>query len=185
MKKISFLSILGSGLLVLLVSSCEPKMTLQRYFLSAQENPEFTLIEVPVSLLGPVSENLNAEQRQTLSSIKKVSVLLYRNLENVDFIASQQLIINDFLASDGFQPLFSAKMKREAQATFMIRGDVNQIDEAVFFGYADDQGFILARILGNQMNPAAFMQLAESLEETNLDALTEGVLKQVLGETEL
>ena len=185
MKKMSFLSILGSGLLVLLVSSCEPKMTLQRYFLSAQENPEFSLIEVPVSLLGPVSENLNAEQQQTLASVKKVSVLLYRNPEKVDFIANQQVIINEFLASDGFEPLFSAKMKREAQATVMIRGDVNQIDEAVFFGYADDQGFILARILGNQMNPAAFMQLAESLEETNLEALTEGVLKQVLGETEL
>lgn len=185
MKKKSAISILATGVLVLLVSSCEPKMTLQRYFLSAQENPEFTLIEVPISLLGPVSENLNAEQRQTLSSVKKVSALLYRNPENIDFIASQQLVINDFLASDGFEPLFSAKMKREAQATVMIRGDVTQIDEAVFFGYADDQGFILARILGNQMNPAAFIQLAESLEETNLEALTEGVLKQVLGETEL
>ena len=71
MKKKYFLSILASGLLVLLVSSCEPKMTLQRYFLTVQENPEFSLIEVPVSLLGPVSENLNAEQQQTLASVKK------------------------------------------------------------------------------------------------------------------
>ncbi len=185
MKKKYFLSILASGLLVLLVSSCEPKMTLQRYFLTVQENPEFSLIEVPVSLLGPVSENLNAEQQQTLASVKKVSVLLYRNPEKVDFIANQQVIINEFLASDGFEPLFSAKMKREAQATVMIRGDVSQINEAVIFGYANDQGFILARILGNQMNPAAFMQLVETLKETNLEALTEGVLKQVLGETVL
>ena len=76
-------------------------------------------------------------------------------------------------------------MKREAQATVMIRGDVSQINEAVIFGYANDQGFILAIILCNQMNPAAFMQLVETLKETNLEALTEGVLKQVLGETVL
>lgn len=185
MKKNLFLSLLSSGLVAIMLSSCEPKMTLQRYFLSAQENPEFTLIEVPTSLLGPVAENLDTKQQETLLSIKKVSVLLYRNPENLDFIANQRVVINEFLRSDGFQPLFSAKMNREAQVTVMIKGDVSQIDEAVFFGYADDQGFVLARILGDQMNPVAFIQLAESLEETNLEALTEGVLQQVLGESEL
>ena len=170
---------------VTLMMSCQPAMTLQRYFLESQENVDFTLIEIPASLLGSNLEDLTPEQMTTFSSLRKVSVLMYRNAENKEFIASQQPLINSFLKSDGFEALVSARMKGEAQASILIRGAVDQIDEAVFFGFAEGEGFVLARILGEQMNPASFLQLVESLEESDFQFLTDSVLKDILGEEEL
>jgi hypothetical protein len=170
---------------VTLVTSCQPAMTLQRYFLESQENTDFTLIEIPASLLGGSLEDLTPEQMATFNSLRKVSVLMYRNAEKKEFIASQQSLINSFLKSDGFEALVSARTKGEAQASILIRGEVDQIDEAVFFGFAEGEGFVLARILGEQMNPAAFLQLADSLKESDFQFLSESVLKDILGEEEL
>ena len=170
---------------VIFVMSCQPVMTLQRYFIESQENTHFTLIEIPASLLGASLEDLTPEQTATFSSLRKVSVLMYRNTDNKEFIANQQTLINSFLKSDGFEALVSARMKGEAQASILIRGAVDQIDEAVFFGFAEGEGFVLARILGEQMNPAAFLQLADSLEESDFQFLSDSVLKDILGEEEL
>ena len=170
---------------VTLVTSCQPAMTLQRYFLESQENTDFTLIEIPASLLGGSLEDLTPEQMATFTSLRKVSVLMYRNAEKKEFITSQQSLINSFLKSDGFEALVAARTKGEAQASILIRGEVDQIDEAVFFGFAEGEGFVLARILGEQMNPAAFLQLADSLKESDFQFLSENVLKDILGEEEL
>lgn len=170
---------------VTLVTSCQPAMTLQRYFLESQENTDFTLIEIPASLLGGSLEDLTPEHMATFTSLRKVSVLMYRNAEKKEFIVSQQSLINSFLKSDGFEALVSARTKGEAQASILIRGEVDQIDEAVFFGFAEGEGFVLARILGEQMNPAAFLQLADSLKESDFQFLSESILKDILGEEEL
>ena len=170
---------------VTMVMSCQSSMTLQRYFLESQENADFTLIEIPASLLGASLEDLTPEQMATFSSLRKVSVLMYRNATEKAFIASQQSLINNFLKSDGFEALVSARMKGEAQASILIRGAVDQIDEAVFFGFAEGEGFVLARILGEQMNPAAFIQLADSLEESDFQFLSDSILKDILGEEQL
>ena len=177
-----FLAVLG---LVVFMFSCQPSMTLQRYFLESQENADFTLIEIPASLLSASLEDLTPEQKTTFSSLRKVSVLMYRNSEKKEFITSQQSLINSFLKSDGFEALVSARMKGEAQASILIRGVVDQIDEAVFFGFAEGDGFVLVRILGEQMNPAAFLQLADSLEESDFQFLSDSVLKDILGEEQL
>ena len=170
---------------VIFVMSCQPAMTLQRYFIESQENTDFTFIEIPASLLGASLEDLTPEQTATFSSLRKVSVLMYRDTDNKEFIANQQTLINSFLKSDGFEALVSVRMKGEAQASILIRGAVDQIDEAVFFGFAEGEGFVLARILGEQMNPAAFLQLADSLEESDFQFLSDSVLKDILGEEEL
>jgi hypothetical protein len=182
-KKLSiYLSLV---LLFVLSTSCEPKMTLQRYFYQAQENGDFLLIDLPTSLLGQSMDSLTEKQRETISSVRKVSALIYRDSSKGDFIKKQQAIINEFLESDGFKPLLVAKMNDEAQMSVLVQGSIDQIDEAVFFGYSDDQGFILARVLGNKMNPAAFYELASTIEESEFESLTQGMFKQFLGEQQL
>jgi hypothetical protein len=172
-------------LLVALSTSCEPKMTLQRYFYQAQENGDFMLIDLPTSLLGQSLDNLNDQQRETLLSVRKVSALIYSDASKADFIKQQQSVINEFLERDGFEPLLAMKMNDEAQVAILVQGSIDEIDEAVFFGYADDKGFILARVLGKNMNPEAFYELASTLEESEIESLTQGMFKQFVVEEQL
>ena len=176
-----FSSLLASLLLVLM-TSCESKITLQRYFYEAHQNNEFTIIELPASLLGSSLDELSEKQRETVASLRKLSVIIYRDSTNSEFLQEQHKIINEFLNRDGFKPFFDARMNDEAHVSIQVQGSLDQFDEAVFFGYADDQGFILARVLGDKMNPAAYMELATTLEESEFEALTQGLLKDVLRE---
>ena len=167
------------------MTSCESKMTLQRYFYEAQENNDFMIVELPASLLGSSLNELSKKQRATVASVRKVSAIVYKDSTRSEFLEEQRKIINAFLAHDGFEPLFAARMTDEAQVSIQVKGSIDQIDEAVFFGYADDQGFVLARVLGDKMNPAAFLELATTLEESEFEGLTQGLLKDILGEEEL
>ena len=176
---------LGLALFVSFSVSCEPKMTLQRYFYQAQENGDFMLFELPTSLLGQSFDGLSQEQIETLKSVRKLSALVYRNSLNSQFANEQRVIINEFLARDGFEPLFAAQMTDEAQIAIHIQGSIDEVKEAVFFGFADDQGFVLARIMGKDMDPAAFLALAKSLDERQFETLAEGVLKGIFGEEQL
>ena len=176
---------LGLALFVSFSVSCEPKMTLQRYFYQAQENGDIMLFELPTSLLGQSFDGLSQEQIETLKSVRKLSALVYRDSLNSQFANEQRVIINGFLARDGFEPLFAAQMTDEAQVAIHIQGSIDEVKEAVFFGYADDQGFVLARIMGKDMDPAAFLALAKSLDERQFETLAEGVLKGVFGEEQL
>ena len=73
---------LGLALFVSFSVSCEPKMTLQRYFYQAQENGDFMLFELPTSLLGQSFDGLSQEQLETLKSVRKLSALVYRDSLN-------------------------------------------------------------------------------------------------------
>jgi hypothetical protein len=136
-------------------------------------------------LLGQSFDGLSVEQLETLRSVRKLSALVYRDSLNSQFAKEQRVIITEFLARDGFEPLFAAQMTDEAQVAIHIQGSIDEVKEAVFFGYADDQGFVLARIMGKDMDPAAFLALAKSLDESQFENLAGGVLKGVFGEERL
>ena len=57
-------------------------------------------------------------------------------------------------------------------------GDVESIDELIIFGNATNKGFMIARILGDNMNAGKLMSLSSVLEnanfeDTNLNGLTD------------
>ena len=48
-------------------------------------------------------------------------------------------------------------------------GDVDKIDELILFGNATDQGFLIARILGDDMNAGKLMSLQSVIQNANFE----------------
>ena len=72
------------------------------------------------------------------------------------------------MANEDFTELM--KMNTDfGKATIKYLGDDDAIDEVVIYGDNDEKGFLVVRVLGNNMNPAKMIQFIQALEKSNLD----------------
>ena len=173
MKRIK---ILFAVLFVTLLSSCNNEQSLQKYYVENQEDSDFLAVDVPTSLFTN-SESLEAEQKATLKTIKKINVLALSNDENKAKFEEEKAALNQIFKNEKYQLLMKyGGGNRKAELYFT--GEEDAIDELIVYGYDDEQGLGVARVLGENMNPGEIMKLMRSLEEGDINV--EG-FKNVVG----
>ena len=160
MKKVYWIIVMITGFTV---SSCSSEQSLQQYFIASAENPNFMSFNLPSSLL-----NFEA-QKKAASSLKKLNILAFQKKDNntADYEV-QKAAIKTILKSSEFSELM--KMNTSfGKATIQLKGDDDTIDEIVIYGDNDEKGLLLVRVLGDDMNPASFVQLIQAMEKSDFD----------------
>ncbi len=170
------IKILFAVLFVTLLSSCNNEQSLQKYYVENQEDSDFLAVDVPTSLFTN-SESLEADQKATLKTIKKINVLALSNDENKAKFEEEKAALNQIFKNEKYQLLMKyGGGTRKAELYFT--GEEDAIDELIVYGYDDEQGLGVARVLGENMNPGEIMKLMRSLEEGDINV--EG-FKNVVG----
>ncbi len=154
-------------LMALLVVSCSSKQSLQEYYIDNTENPNFLFFDVPASILNMDKVDLTETQRTALSSLKKLNIMAFKKtLENSSEYQVEKKKVKTILNTDDYTELM--KMNTDfGRATIKFKGDDDAIDEVIIFGDNKEKGFALIRVLGNDMNPANFVQLMQALQKTD------------------
>ncbi len=166
MKKYIF-SFLICG--VLLLTSCSSKQTLQEYFVANTENPNFISFDLPASLLNINNDELSAKQKDALASLKKLNILAFKKTEDntADFTVEKEKV-KAILKGEEYEELM--KMNTQfGKATIKFLGDDEAIDEVIIYGDSSDKGFVIVRVLGDNMNPAQLVQFVNTLEKSNIN----------------
>ena len=165
MKNMRFIIII---VMALAISSCSSEPSLQQYYITNAENPNFMSFDVPASLLNLEKVDMDETQKKAIASLKKLNVLAFQKKEaNIADYEKQKAIINTILKGPDFSELM--KMNTEfGKATIQLKGDDDAIDEIVIYGDNDEKGLILIRVLGDNMNPASFVQLIQAMEKSDL-----------------
>ncbi|RRQ48229.1 DUF4252 domain-containing protein [Maribacter algicola] len=154
-------------LLVTIVTSCSSTQSLQEYYIDNTENPNFLHLDVPTSILKLDEADLTESQKTALSSLKKLNILAFKktNENTPQYIAEKQQV-KAILSNSIYTELM--KMNTEfGRATVKYLGDDNAIDEVIIYGDNDEKGFALIRVLGNDMNPAHFVQLLQAVQKSD------------------
>ena len=74
-----------------------------------------------------------------------------------DYLVQKNAIKSILKSSD-----YSELMKMNTpfgKATIQLKGDDDTIDEVIIYGDNDEKGLVFVRVLGDDMNPASFVQL--------------------------
>ncbi|MGY5848410.1 DUF4252 domain-containing protein [Salegentibacter sp. HM20] len=162
--------IAGFGLALLGLVACQNEQSIQEYYVANQEKSEFVAIDVPTSLFAN-TESLNAEQKETLETVKKINVLAFplkESGENHESYETEKENLSKVLQNEKYQLLMKyGSGTRKAEIYFT--GDEDAIDEFIVFGFDDERGMGLARILGDNMDPKRLVKLLRSLEEGDID----------------
>ena len=152
---------------LLLLASCNNQKTIQEYYVEKQESNDFIAIDLPASIVD-VSESASEETKETMKTIKKLNVLAFKlDEENREEFEKQRAEVKQILKSDEYNELM--RMKHEGMNIVInYQGSDEAVDEFILFASDDSKGFALARVLGDKMEPAKIMKMAEDMK--NLDA---------------
>lgn len=166
-------------LLVVAYTSCNQGPTLQTYFVDNQVKPGFLSVDAPISLLNIEEVNLTEEQKEAYESIDKLNILAYR-LDNSNMAEYDEELANvkTILKNPKYEELMRGGNSVDGRFMIMFIGDVDNVDELILFGNAKDKGFVVARVLGNDMNAGKIMSLQSVLkdmdfENANLKGITD------------
>ncbi len=165
MKLLKILSIFCFSLLAI---ACNNGQSLQEYYVTNQENSDFVAVDIPASMFAK-SGSLEPEQQKTLESIKKINVLaIPTKAENKEIIESEKNNISEILKNEKYQLLMKYGGSN-ARLEVYYTGDEEAVDEIIVYGFDENRGMGMARILGDNMNPSDILVLIKSLEKGDID----------------
>ena len=165
--------------LVAAFTSCNQGPTLQTYYVDNELKPGFASFDVPVSLIDVEDVDMTDEQREAYKSVDKLNVLTYIEEDtNAEAYKVELEKVKTILKNPKYEELMRGGNSTDGKFVVKFLGDVENIDELIVFGNANSKGFMIARILGNDMNAGKLMSLTSvlenaKLEDTNLNGLVD------------
>ncbi len=161
--------VLGSLIVVLMLvlASCSSTQSLQEYYVDNSENPNFLSLDLPVSLLNMEKADLNEDQREALNSLKKMNVLAFKkNDSNTMEFEAEKANVKAILKNEKFIDLMKLNTSY-GKGVIKYMGDDEMIDEVIIYGDNDEKGFMLIRVLGNDMKPANLIQFMQAIQKSD------------------
>ena len=148
--------------------SCSDK-SLQKYLVEKQDDDKFVKMDIAASLLQGRNSDFTQEEKDILSTIKKVNVVAYpiKEGDTADF-EKERNELKDILDQDEYKELTRIK-SNDWNATLKYTGEEDAIDEVIVFASDDKKGFAVFRLLGENMRPDQMLKLMKSAERGDLD----------------
>ena len=154
------------GLVTFFFVGCSSEQSLQEYFIDNKENPNFIAIDIPASILKIDEAALTDKQKKAMASLKKLNLLAFNKTEtNTTEYTLEKAAIKEILKNDDFIELMKFNSKY-GKGVIKYLGDDDAIDEVIIYGDRQEQGFVLVRVLGNNMNPADAISLVNAMEKS-------------------
>lgn len=165
MKLLKTLSVVCLGVWM---TACNNQQSLQEYYVDNQGNKDFVAIDVPASMFTN-SESLTPDQKRTLETVKKINVLAIPKKEaNDEKIETEKNNITNILSDEKYQLLMRFG-GGESRVEIYFTGEEEAVDELIVYGFDDNRGMGVARVLGKDMNPGDMINLMKSLEKGDID----------------
>ena len=157
--------------LVATLFSCDQNPSLQTYFVDNQEQPNFLSVDMPITMLKIDETKLSSEQKDAYHSVKKLNMLAYKtdSIHQTDYkseLSKVKAILND----KKYEELMRGGNSVDGKFEIKYIGKDDDIDEFILFGSANDKGFTVVRVLGNDMDPNKLMTLSSVLSSGNMDS---------------
>lgn len=156
--------------LVATFTSCNQNPSLQTYFVDNELKPGFTSIDIPTSLLNIEQTSLTDEQKDAYKSINKLNMLAFvLSDSNVAEYEVELNKVKDILKDPKYQELMRAGNSTDGKFVIKYIGDEDSIDELIIFGNANEKGFAIIRVLGDDMSAQKVVKLYSALDTSNIN----------------
>ncbi|MUU78268.1 DUF4252 domain-containing protein [Winogradskyella endarachnes] len=156
--------------LITVFTSCNQEPTLQTYYVDNELKPGFVSADIPLSMLNVEHIEMTADQKEAYDSVDKLNVLTYmkEDTDATDYKLELEKV-KTILKNPDYEELMRGGNSTDGKFVVKFLGEVDRIDELIIFGNATDKGFLIARILGDDMSAAKLMSLRSVLEKADID----------------
>lgn len=152
-----------------LAISCSNKPTLQKYFVENSESSDFIAVDLASSIINTEKITLSDTEKEALNSFDKLNILAFQkdSLSDAKFKTEEEKV-KTILKDEQYEQLMRFGNSKNGGSIYLV-GETDNIDEFVLFASGKDQGFVVARVLGENMNPNSVINLMEVLRKADLD----------------
>lgn len=168
MKKLFKITLL---LVSVVMMSCKNEASLQSYLVESQDKKGFISLDVPASVIQLSMDKASEEDKKAYESIRKVNVtgLPAKSTDAATYEAEKNKL-KEIMKNSSYKKLMNFK-KDGMHATIYYAGETDAIDEIVAFAYGKELGVGVARLLGENMNPAKILDMMQNskVEGDNLN----------------
>ncbi len=152
-----------------LAISCSNKPTLQKYFVENSESSDFIAVDLASSIINTEKITLSDTEKEALNSFDKLNILAFQkdSLSDAKFKTEEEKV-KTILKDEQYEQLMRFGNSKNGGSIYLV-GETDNIDEFVLFASGNEQGFVVARVLGENMNPNSVINLMEVLRKADLD----------------
>lgn len=153
---------LASIFLAFSFTSCNNE-SVQSYIVKSQEKKGFITFDVPASIIQLKSDDASEDTKKALASLKKVNLVALPFQDNAEAIQTEKANIEAILKKSQYKNLMKSNIEGNTISLYYM-GSEDAIDEVIAFGYSEKMGVGLARVLGDNMNPALIMKMMDEIK---------------------
>ena len=125
-------------------------------------------VDLPTSLVSIDETTLNDDQKEAYNSLNKLNMLGFRLTEdNREEYEAELAQVKEILKNEKYEELFRGSIAGEGRIVVKMVGEENAIDELIVFVSANDKGFAIIRVLGDNMEPFKVMQLGNVVKDVS------------------
>jgi hypothetical protein len=167
MKNLKYISLLLIAFTFLV--SCDDEASIQKFYVDSEENSNYLMLDIPTSIIT-LPESASAEAKQAYESINKVNLLAFKiNESNKADYQKEKAKVKKILKNDVYTEL----MRMNSNGTKIVAkyiGTEDSIEEMILYAQDNNQGFALARVLGENMKPENMISLLNSIQNIDKDS---------------
>ena len=157
-------------ILVVALTGCNQSATLQTYYVDNELKPGFTSLDIPTSFLNLEEADLSQEQLEAYESIDKLNMLAFvADDSNQEEFASEVAKVQTILKNPKYEELIRGGNSRDGKFAVKFLGNPDSLEELILFGYRNEQGFAIIRVLGDDMNANQILKLVSSIQQTDFN----------------
>lgn len=153
----------------ILLMGCASDPSLQKYFVEKSESSDFIVLDLASSIIKTDKMSLTSEQKNALDSFDKLNILAFQkdSLNEAKF-KEEKKKVKDILKNNEYQELMRFGNGSNGGAVYFV-GKEDNIEEMVLFASGSETGFVVTRVLGDEMNPSKMLNLVDVIRKADLD----------------
>lgn len=183
--KMQFFKWISLVLITGLILSCSNQQSIQEFIIQEQDKPEIWSLDLSTRLIADQYEVTDQIDQEVLKKVRKINLIALPlkdsvgNASIIDKYSTDNQHIKDILKQDKYQELFRFGKASQGFRVYSV-GKGDRLDEIIIFGNDHDAGWLILRILGDDMQPKdivkAFQNIDLSETDFNIDDFIKGSL---------
>jgi cellobiose phosphorylase len=164
-------NILSICLFTLVLVSCQTN-SLQSFMVDNKSDDNFISIDFSLRTFVDNFDNLPEDQKQLFEDINKVNFLAFRKNESnsASYDVKREQLLS--ILSNEFEGNQLMSVNAEEGLIKMYADEIeNNAEEIIIFASSDDKGFMVFRLLGDNLNPANFYKMMQMTDQLDFDSL--------------
>lgn len=171
-------AILSTLLLAMLLVSCQTN-TLQTYMIDSKEDDNFISVDFSLKTFVDNFDELPEDQKELFKDVNKVNFLAFKkNGSNDDAYKTKQTELSAILSNQFKDNQLMAVNSDDMQIQMYADDLEKTVEEIILYANDASQGFMVMRLLGDDLNPANFYKILKMSDNMNFDSL-ESLIKSM------